>query len=552
MSFRLRVLGLLVLVALTATAATAWLALRQANRQVQEAVSAGQQEVSDIVDGLRGYGYAHGTWQGAGATVLQLARRTGQRIQVLTESGAPVADSDTLAGGEPRPGSRPAALVDARPTVRLPHMGTPWESVKLMATAIASYRSSAPYAACLTGAGVPVTVRPGLYGIPQASTGHRPAQCAEPTAGNDPQTPQDVARLRTCEQVPGLAACLQRIFNERTDAVAPARLVVRLGYRNESPPTLAAAPAASAAAGVALAVVLGALLLGRAVLRPVRAMTHAATALGDGDLGQRVPASGRDEIAELAAAFNRMADSLQAAEDRQRRLTGDIAHELRTPLANLRGYLEALRDGVVAPTPDLLASLHEETLLQQRIVDDLHDLALAEAGALTYHRREVDLRDVLDAARTAHRGQAAAAGVALVTEAPRPVPVTADPDRIRQVVGNLVVNALRATGRDGRVTLAALTRRGRAVIEVRDTGTGIPAADLPHLFDRFWRADPARGRTTGGSGLGLAIARQIVTDHGGTVEARSTVGAGTTFTITLPAAPGHRQEAAAPPPSDSR
>ncbi|WP_031520363.1 sensor histidine kinase [Streptomyces sp. NRRL F-5123] len=552
MSFRLRVLGLLVLVALTATAATAWLAVRQANRQVQEAVSAGQQDVSRIVAGLRAYGYAHGTWQGADATVLQLARRTGQRIQVVTEAGAPVADSDTLAGREPRPGSRPAALVDARPTVRLPDMRTPRESGKLMATAIAAYRSSAPYAACLTRAGVPVAVRPGIYGVPQASTDHRPAQCAELPTESDPQTPQDVTRLRTCEQASDLAPCLQRVFNERTAAVAPPRLEVRLGYRNESPPTLAAAPAASAAGGVALAVVLGALLLGRAVLRPVRAMTHAATALGDGDLGQRVPASGRDEIARLATAFNRMADSLQAAEDRQRRLTGDIAHELRTPLANLRGYLEALRDGVVTPTPDLLASLHEETLLQQRIVDDLHDLALAEAGALTYHRREVDLRDVLDAARTAHRAQAGAAGVTLMTEAPHPAHVTADPDRLRQVVGNLVVNALRATGRGGTVTLAALTRGGRAVIEVRDTGTGIPAADLPHLFDRFWRADPARGRTTGGSGLGLSIARQIVTDHDGTVEARSTVGAGTTFTITLPAAPGPCQEGAAPPPSASR
>lgn len=552
MSFRLRVLGLLVLVALSATAATAWLAVRQANRQVQEAVSAGQQDVSRIVEGLRAYGYTHGTWQGAGTTVLQLARRTGQRVQVLTEAGAPVADSDTLAGGEPRPGSRPAALVDARPTVRLPDMRSPKASVKLMATAIAGYRASAPYAACLTGAGVPVTVRPGLYGVPRASTGHRPAQCAEPDDGSDPLSPQDVVRLRTCEQASDVAPCLQRIFNERTADVAPPRLEVRLGYRNESPPTLATAPTASAAAGVALAVVLGALLLGRAVLRPVRALTRAATALGDGDLGQRVPAGGRDEIAGLAAAFNRMADSLQAAEDRQRRLTGDIAHELRTPLANLRGYLEALRDGVVAPTPDLLASLHEEALLQQRIVDDLNDLALAEAGALTYHRRDIDLCDVLDAARTAHRARAAAKGVRLSTDAPLPVHVTADPDRLRQAVDNLVVNALRATGRSGAVTLAALTRGDRAVIEIRDTGTGIPAADLPHLFDRFWRADPARGRATGGSGLGLSITRQIVTDHGGTVEVGSVVGSGTTFSITLPAASGPCQERGAPPPSASR
>lgn len=175
-------------------------------------------------------------------------------------------------------------------------------------------------------------------------------------------------------------------------------------------------------------------------------MTLTAKGLGEGDLGRRVPVSGRDEIAQLGGAFNRMADSIQAGEERQRRLTGDIAHELRTPLANLRGYLEALRDGIVEPTPELLASLHEEALLQQRIVDDLQDLALAEAGALTYHRCEVDLRELLDTSRTAHRAQADTAGVALELEAPCQVYVTADPDRLRQVVGNLIGNALRATG----------------------------------------------------------------------------------------------------------
>jgi two-component system sensor histidine kinase BaeS len=247
--------------------------------------------------------------------------------------------------------------------------------------------------------------------------------------------------------------------------------------------------------------------------------------------------SGRDEIAQPGGAFNRMAASIQAGEERQRRLTGDIAHELRTPLSNLRGYLEALRDGVVDPTPELLDSLHEEALLQQRIVDDLQDLALAEAGALTYHNADVELRELLEAGRTAHRAQAEVAGVALELEAPHPVRVLADPDRLRQVFGNLVGNALRATRPGGAVTLALVRRGELATVEVRDTGKGIPAEDLPHLFDRFWRADAARGRATGGSGLGLSIARQIVADHRGTVEVRSTLGVGTVFTVTLPAAP---------------
>ncbi|MEH0545713.1 ATP-binding protein [Streptomyces sp. B21-105] len=534
MSFRLRVLGLLMLVALTATAATAWLTLRQANRQVQESVTAGRQEVSRITGELRAYGFAHGTWEGLSPTVDRLTEDTGQRIRVATENDVLLADSDALEGRTPRPVSnQPPVLVDPRPVLRIPAGQIPRASMKRTATAIAQYRAEAAYAACLTRAGAEVTARPDDTGVPRISTERRPEQCKEPKGDSDPQTPQDLEVIRTCESGQQFVTCLQRVFNERVGSAAPPRLVIRLGVRDESPPTVAAAPTVAVAGGVALAAVLGALLLSRAVLRPVRAMTLAAGGLGEGDLGRRVPVSGRDEIAQLGRAFNRMAESIQAGEERQRRLTGDIAHELRTPLANLRGYLEALRDGVVEPTPELLDSLHEEALLQQRIVDDLQDLALAEAGALTYHRVRVDLRELLEAAGTAHRAQADAAGVALRLEAPRPVDVIADADRLRQVVGNLVGNALRATAAGGTVTLALAQHGDLAFIQVRDTGKGIPAEDLPHLFDRFWRADTARGRATGGSGLGLSIARQIVTDHQGTIAVASTVGVGTTFTVTL-------------------
>ncbi|MER6998777.1 ATP-binding protein [Streptomyces sp. NPDC000410] len=550
MSFRLRVLGL---VALAATAATAWLTLRQANRQVQETAAADRREVSRITDGLRAYGFAHGTWDGVSPTVAGLARSTGQRIQVATESGVPLADSDALAGRVPRaPGSRPPLTIDARPVLRIPEGQVPRLSVKLVAHAIGEYRATAAYTACLTRAGAEVTARTDRFGVPRVSTDRRPPWCEEPDGDTDPLIQRDLDALLPCESERRFTSCLQRVFNERTRSAAPPRLEVRLGVRDESPPTLAAAPAAGVALAVALAVILGALLLSRAVLRPVRALTLAAKGLGDGDLRRRVPVSGRDEIAELGGAFNRMADSLQAGEERQRRLTGDIAHELRTPLANLRGYLEALRDGIVEPTPELLASLHKEALLQQRIVDDLQDLALAEAGALTYHRTETDLRELLEACRRAHRAQAETAGVTLELKAHRPVYVTVDPDRLRQVVGNLVGNALRATAPGGIVTLTAAPHGELAVVEVRDTGKGIPAEHLPHLFDRFWRADAARGRATGGSGLGLSIARQIVADHRGTIEVRSTVGAGTTFTVVLPMPQGGGQDGGEPGPSAMR
>ena len=536
MSFRLRVLGLLTLVAMAATAATGWLTLRQANRQVQETVTAGRQEVARITGELRTYGFTHGTWEGLSPTVASLARDTGQRIRVATESDVLLTDSDALAGRTPRePSGQPAVLVDPRPVLEVPAGQVRRVTMKRVATAIADYRAEVAYAACLTEAGAEMTVRADALGIPRADTDRRPARCPAPSGGADPLTPADLTALGPCEAEQRFAACLRRVFNARVASVAPPRLEVRLGVRNESPPTLAVAPTMAVAGGVALAVIAGALLLSRAVLRPVRAMTGAAKGLGEGDLGRRVPVSGRDEIAQLGGAFNRMADSIQAGEERQRRLTGDIAHELRTPLANLRGYLEALRDGVVEPTPELLDSLHREALLQQRIVDDLQDLALAEAGALTYHPTEVDLRELLEAGRRAHHAAAETVGVALRVEAPTSgVRVTADADRLRQVVGNLVGNALRATPSGGSVTLAVVGRGELAVVEVRDTGVGIAAEDLPHLFDRFWRADASRGRATGGSGLGLSIARQIVTDHRGTIGVRSEVGTGTTFTIALP------------------
>ncbi|GLF97242.1 sensor histidine kinase [Streptomyces yaizuensis] len=535
MSFRLRVVGLLVFVAVAATAATAWLTWRQATGAVERTVTASQEETARIAARLREYGYAHGTWDRVSPLVGELARETGQRIRITAQNDALIADSDTLAGRAPRPVSgRPPVLVDPSPRVVLPADGLPFALVKLTATAVHDYRGTLRHTACLTRAGVTPTVRPDELGVPRVENGGGTASCRRPDTGVPPAG--DMRAVLTCEREKLIHACLQRVFRERVQQIAPPRLALHLGVRDESPPALAAAPTVGVAAGVAFAVALAALLLSRTVLRPVRALTVATRSLGEGDLARRVPAGGRDEIAELGRAFNRMADSIQAGEERQRRLTGDIAHELRTPLANLRGYVEALQDGYVEATPDLLESLHEEVMLQQRIVDDLQDLALAEAGALTYHRAPVDLRDLLETCRSAHRARAEGAGLALVVEAPVadvPVLVNADADRLRQVVGNLVGNAIRATDRGGSVTLLLVPHGELAIVCVRDTGSGIPADDLPHLFDRFWRADAARGRQTGGSGLGLSIVRQIVRDHGGTVDVESTVGVGTTFTVTL-------------------
>jgi two-component system sensor histidine kinase BaeS len=245
---------------------------------------------------------------------------------------------------------------------------------------------------------------------------------------------------------------------------------------------------------------------------------------------------GEDELTALSNSFNSMAAALQRSEERQRRLIADVAHELRTPLSNLRGYLEGLADGVIEPSPELFASLHEETLLQRRILEDLQVLALAEAGELDYAPAPFDLSDLAGTTVTAHRAVSGNAGVDLVLLAPEPVEVNADPDRIRQVLGNLLSNAIRYTDAGGRVEIRVGRDARGAFLSVRDTGVGMTAEEVSRVFDRFWRADPARQRATGGSGLGLTIARRIVADHGGAITAESTPGLGTTFTVHLPAA----------------
>ncbi|WP_225803031.1 cell wall metabolism sensor histidine kinase WalK [Streptomyces sp. NK15101] len=550
MSFRLRVFALVLLVAVAATAATAWLTLRQVTGQLRESAAADRQSVARITGELHAYGSTHGTWDGVAATVRGLSRETGQRIRIGTGSQGQIADSDALLGRDPRPGgTAPPLLVDPRPRLDLPESFDPGSLAKVTGTMIHEYAAGVTYAACLTRAGHTVTVRPGKYGVPVLGDGGKApgapagsASCARAGSVSNAVERENYAATAVCRatQPPALHRCLQRVFTERTAAVGPQPLTVRLGAVDDAGQTLAVGPTALVAAGVAAAALACALLLSRAVLRPVRALTAASRGLGEGDLGRRVPASGKDEIGELGRSFNRMADSLQDSEERQRRLVGDIAHELRTPLANLRGYLEALQDGVLEADAELLDSLHEEVLLQQRIVDDLQDLALAEAGALTYHRRSLDARELVEACRTAHSARAAAAGVALevMGAGPGTVRLHGDPDRLRQALGNLVDNAVRHTAPGGGVRLELEERDEMVRIAVRDTGSGIPAADLPRLFDRFWRADASRGRATGGSGLGLSIARQIVADHHGAVEVTSEVGVGSVFTVVLPAPRG--------------
>ena len=272
---------------------------------------------------------------------------------------------------------------------------------------------------------------------------------------------------------------------------------------------------------------------------PLAEMMAAADAVAGGDLSARVGERGRGDMARLARRFNRMTAELQRAEQARRNLTADVAHELRTPLQIIQGNLEGALDGVYEPTPEHLRATLDETRRLGRLVGDLQTLSLAESGQLPLYPRAVDAADLLEDVALRFMAQAAESGVTLKVHADSPLPLSVDPDRLEQVLSNLTANALRHTPAGGRVTLAARAGGDGVELSVSDTGEGIPAADLPYVFDRFWRGDRARGRATGGSGLGLAIARQLVRAHGGAIRATSEPGAGTTFTIALLSQPNN-------------
>ncbi|WP_030906581.1 sensor histidine kinase [Streptomyces sp. NRRL F-5126] len=278
-------------------------------------------------------------------------------------------------------------------------------------------------------------------------------------------------------------------------------------------------------------------LAGTRMVRPLRALAGAARRMTEGDLAARAEVAANDEIGDVAVAFNSMAERRERSEKLRKAMVNDVAHELRTPLSNIRGWLEAAEDGLAVPDNAFLTSLLDEAVLLQHVIDDLRDLSAADAGELRLRVRQVDLAELLGQVAAAHRGTAQAAGVALVTAVEGGAVVAADPVRLRQAVGNLVSNAVRHTPAGGSVTVTGRAGGARAVIGVTDTGAGIGAEDLPRVFDRFWRAEKSRNRQTGGSGLGLAIVRKLVEAHGGTITATSTPGEGSAFTITVPAQP---------------
>lgn len=287
----------------------------------------------------------------------------------------------------------------------------------------------------------------------------------------------------------------------------------------------------AALGGTLTALFLG-FLVARTLTRPLKELTVATRAMARGKLEQQVPIRSKDELGELSSAFNQMSADLNRANQSRRQMTADIAHDLRNPLTVIGGYLESLRDGVLKPTPERFDTIHAEVQHLQRLVDDLRTLSLADAGDLSIQSQTVTLRGLLEKVSAAYQHQAEQKGIHLTVSADEGLQTSLDPERMEQVLGNLVSNALRYTPRDGVIHLAAIPTAGSVTLSVEDTGSGIRPEDLPSIFERSYRGDASRSGNE--SGLGLAIARSIVELHGGSIRAESLVGQGSRFFITIP------------------
>jgi two-component system sensor histidine kinase BaeS len=576
LTFRLLVASLTI--AAAAVLATSWIAAQLTSQTVEQQIGQSLSDDKSVYDEMLGYAATHRGWSGVQPLVTARAARLNRRITLMTGDRQVIADSMT---GPSLLTARPSATVDPLsvdlgltgrtdridPRLTGPFRLPPAEQRQLRDEVTRSV-------GCLHGYGTEGRIVVGPHNRPKVTVtelGKEVYSCVlVPEA--TPSEKRPLAALRRL-----VAACageknLDRVslspdlqvkvvqpvtglsIPDRTDRAAgcldQARRTQLAAYA--TPPALLfvtdpAGPTAqrvvplsranllrtgAATAGVLLLVGVLTVTVGRRLTRPLRALTEAAQRPDD---HPRVPVGGRDEIGCLAAALNELAERRERSEHLRQAMVSDVAHELRNPLTTIRTWLEAVRDGLATVDEPLLTLLQGETAQLQHIVDDLRDLAAADAGTLRMHPEPIYLGDTVGQVVDAHQPNAAAARVSLTTAHDGDADVIADPVRMRQLIGNLLANAIRHTPPGGTVTVRTATADGSLTIAVSDTGCGIAPADLPKVFDRFWRADESRSRSTGGSGLGLPIARQIAEAHGGTITVASTPGRGTTFTVTLPA-----------------
>ncbi|MFJ2605629.1 MULTISPECIES: sensor histidine kinase [unclassified Streptomyces] len=583
------------LIALCSVGATAWIAVATTTRALKQEQGQDLAAGNQILAELSGYAATHPDWKGVQGTLRALAAKTGRRIALTSADRTLIADSATTPTALP---PAPAASVDPLRIDTYTETGAQLSGVdpravgpyRLTASERAHLRAAARNVlSCATSLGedARIETRPGGRPVLRAADGSNMTARFQARCGSALGEPTPTEQRAVADLTRGVRACLTKrrltlqpplslalnttgdgdddrfllsyvktvgrgdldtveacVASARRAQLAPYVAPVAelfLGIGDRAAPRFDMSPVNKAkvagAAGLVLAftVAVTAVVATRLV-RPLRALTEAAQQPPQHHV--RVPVTTRDETGILAEAFNDLTERRERLEDQRKAMVSDIAHELRTPLTNIRGWLEVTRDGVVDADPALLSSLHDEALVLQRIIDDLQDLAAADAGTLRLHREPVRVDELLQQVAAAHGIAADTAGVALRTESDAALWLDADPVRMRQALGNLVSNAVRHTPADGTVTLTARREGAWARFTVTDTGTGIDPADLPHVFERFWRAEKSRSRRTGGSGLGLSIVRHLIAAHEGTVAADSAPGQGATFTLHLPATEG--------------
>lgn len=576
-SLLVRLLLTSMTIAVLSVGATAWLAVQTTTRAIQEERGQLLSDDTDILRRLSGFAATHADWNGVQSSVRTLSRTTGRRIALTTETGRTIADSAAPKTALPARASATidplttdtytepgAQLAGLDPRVVGPYLLPPAERAKVRTVAEKCMRmyglqgslrqlpSGRTVFVADAGDGSPTRDCPDelldtptpteqkalseLNALAGPCFGQGRDEPLQPWIDFVPGSPtgDPVRRLSGRQQVP---TCVESARRTQLDPYVAPRARLYLGNLGGQPAGFDLSPANKTkiigVTGLVLAVTVAmTAVVAIRLVRPLRALTAAAQQ--PPHQHTRVAVTTKDETGYLAAAFNDLTARREQLEAERKAMVSDIAHELRTPLTNIRGWLEVTRDGLLAPDPEIIASLHDEALLLQHIIDDLSDLAAADAGTLKLHRRPMPADELLTQAVSAHSTRAETSGIRLRTHTDPGLWLNADPVRMRQALGNLISNALRHTPAGGTVTLTARQRGDLAVLTVEDTGNGIAPEELPHVFERFWRAEKSRSRHTGGSGLGLSIVRHFVEAHGGTITADSEPGNGAVFTIRLP------------------